>query len=389
VPRVLRSREVAAGAITHQGDVERMLAGYRDRIGRAATELPTPSLVLDRRALARNIAEVERRLAGTARLRPHAKTHKSPEIARLQLEAGAIGVSVATAWEALALARAGIEDLLVANEVWGSDRYEALVEAASRTSLTVAVDDADNATELARVARSSDVELGVLIDVDVGLGRCGVRRPLDAAALALTVAGLAGLRLRGVQGYEGRIALDPDPERRARGAEAANDRRRAAVDAIEAAGLPVEVVSGGATGTWDLTARAGAVTELQAGSYVFMDTMHLAVVPDLEVSLVVHATVISRSGDTVVLDCGRKALGRAEPVAPRVEELPGELRLLSEEHLVIQSSEPATVGSTVRVVTTYAPAAVTMHEIYHVVDEGVVVDIWPVLVRGAGREGAR
>ncbi len=159
--------------------------------------------------------------------------------------------------------------------------------------------------------------------------------------------------------------------------------------AIEAAGLTVEVVSGGGTGTWDTTGRARRVTELQAGSYVFMDTLHLAVVPDLEVSLVVLATVISRSGSTVVLDSGRKALGRAEPVAPRVERLPGELRMLSEEHFVIESAGEARVGSTVRVVTTYAPSAVTMHEVFHVVDDGVVVDIWPVLARGAGREGAR
>jgi D-serine deaminase-like pyridoxal phosphate-dependent protein len=380
---------MAASAITHQDDVERTLAGYRDRIGRVAAELPTPALVLDRPALVRNIAELERRVAGRARLRPHAKTHKSPEIARLQLDAGAIGITVATAWEALALARAGIDDLLVANEIWGSERYEALTEAATHTAVTVAVDDGDNVRELARAARARDVELGVLIDVDVGLGRCGVRRAEDAAALALAVDGLAGLRLRGVQGYEGRVALDPDRERRARGAEAATKCRMAAVRAIEAAGLAVEVVSGGGTGTWDMTGSTGGVTELQAGSYVFMDTMHLAVVPDLEVSLVVNATVISRSDDTVVLDCGRKALGRAEPVAPRVEGLPGELRMLSEEHLVIESSAPAAVGSTVRVVTTYAPAAVTMHEIFHVVDDGVVVDVWPVLVRGAGREGAR
>jgi D-serine deaminase-like pyridoxal phosphate-dependent protein len=380
---------MAARAITHQAEVERVLDSYRTRIGRAETELATPSLVLDRQALGRNIAELERRLAGSARLRPHAKTHKSPEIARLQLDAGAIGITVATAWEALALARAGIDDLLVANEIWGSERQSALVEAATRTAVTVAVDDSENAQELSHAARAGEVELGVLIDVDVGLGRCGVRRAQDAAALAIAVEGLPGLRLRGVQGYEGRVALDPDRERRARGAEAAAERRSAAVRAIEDAGVAVEVVSGGGTGTWDTTGLPQRVTELQAGSYVFMDTLHLAVVPDLEVSLVVLATVISRSGSTVVLDCGRKALGRAEPVAPRVEGLPGELRMLSEEHLVIESAAEAPVGSTVRVVTTYASSAVTMHEVFHVVEDGVVVDIWPVLARGAGREGAR
>ena len=125
---------MAAKAIAHQADVERVLDSYRTRIGRPDGELATPSLVLDRQALGRNISELERRLAGGARLRPQVKTHKSPEIARLPLDAGAIGITVATAWEALALARAGIDDLLVANEIWGNERHSALVEAATHTS---------------------------------------------------------------------------------------------------------------------------------------------------------------------------------------------------------------------------------------------------------------
>ena len=124
--------------------------------------------------------------------------------------------------------------------------------------MTVAVDDGENARELSRAARAGDVELGVLVDVDVGLGRCGVRSAGDAAALAIAVEGLPGLRLRGVQGYEGRVALDPDRERRASGAEAAAARRSAAVRAIEEAGLVVEIVSGGGTGTGTRRGVCGA-----------------------------------------------------------------------------------------------------------------------------------
>jgi D-serine deaminase-like pyridoxal phosphate-dependent protein len=375
--------------VHHTADVERALDSYRDRVGTPWRELPTPALVLDRGLLEANIAEMQRRSAGGAALRPHAKTHKSPEISQLQIAAGAIGITTATAWEALALARAGVTDLLLANEVYGAARHAALTESASLTRVTVAVDDAGNADDLAAAARAAGVELGAVVDVDVDLGRCGVRSTAEAVELATHIAGLDGLELRGVMGYDGQVSLEPDAAVRAAIGARTSATVRTAVDAIVAAGLPVGIVTGGGSAHWATTGRDPLFTELQAGSYVFNDTGHLPALPDLPVSLHLLATVVSRKGRTVVLDSGRKALGTVDPYPPQVEGLPGPLVMFAEEHLVIESDAEARPGDTVRLVTTYAPAAVALHEVYHVVEGDVVTDVWPVLVRACGREGAR
>src|SRR5437764_9735568 len=152
-----------------------MLEAYRSSIGRRWRDLATPALILDRQVLVRNIATMAARLPGPARLRPHAKSHKCAQIARLQLDAGAIGLTTATVWEAAALSRAGVPDLLIANEVVGGEKIEALAETARAARVTVAVDDAGNAGTLAAAAREAGSEIGVLVDVDVGMGRCGVR----------------------------------------------------------------------------------------------------------------------------------------------------------------------------------------------------------------------
>src|SRR5262245_15826386 len=187
-----------------------MLEAYRSSIGHPREDLPTPALLLDLEVVRINIATMADRLPGPARLRPHAKSHKCAEIARLQLEAGAIGITTATVWEAAAMAREGVPDLLIANEVVGEEKHRVLAETASTARVTVAVDDAGKSEALSAAARRAGSEIGVLIDIDVGRGRCGVRTEEDARALAERVSGLSGLRLRGVMGYEGHCVLERD-----------------------------------------------------------------------------------------------------------------------------------------------------------------------------------
>ena len=318
--------------VTHTDDIERTLDSYRDRIGLPVEDVATPALVLDVEALERNIAAMEQRTAGGAALRPHAKAHKSAEIAGLQLRAGAIGIMTATAWEALALARAGVTDILVGNIVRGAARCAAVVDAARHTGTTVLVDDTGNADELAAAARHAGVELDVLVDVDVGQHRTGARTPGEAVTLARHVAHTPGLRLRGVHGYEGHVSLEQDADRRRAGAATASDDRAAFVDAIRADGHPVEIVSAGGTGMWDSTGRDPRVSELHPGSYVFMDAAHWRQVPDPEASLHVLATVLTRKGQTVVLDAGRKTLGTIDPIPPVIRDVPGPVRMFHEEH---------------------------------------------------------
>ncbi len=185
-----------------------------------ASEVVTPALMLDLDAARRNIAVMaERMKAMPAELRPHTKVQKSAELAKLQVEAGAIGVCTATVWEAIVMSRAGIEDVLIANEVCGPGKIKALAEAAGEGRLTVAVDDPMNAADLSAAAVAAGSEIEVLIEVDVGMGRGGVRSTKEAVEVARCVDGLPGLRLRGVQGYEGHCMHETD--RSARGAQGA------------------------------------------------------------------------------------------------------------------------------------------------------------------------
>src|SRR5579885_3364763 len=190
---------------------ERAVEAHREHVGRARDEVATPALLLDLDVARRNVATMAARMAELpTELRPHIKVHKCVELSRMQVDAGAIGVATATAWEALAMARGGIADVLVANQVVGEDKLAALVAAAREARLTVAVDDTRNVAALAAAARAGGVELELLIEIDVGMGRCGVRTKEEALRIAEHAAGLEGVRLRGMQGYEGHCMLEPD-----------------------------------------------------------------------------------------------------------------------------------------------------------------------------------
>jgi D-serine deaminase-like pyridoxal phosphate-dependent protein len=361
---------------------------YRSDRGKPRDALTTPALILDAAAVRRNIAAMAARTRGPTRLRPHAKSHKCAEIARLQVEAGAIGVTTATVWEAVALVRAGIRDLLIANQVVGEEKVRRLAEAAREARLTVAVDDLGNAEALSAAAGAAGSEIGVLVDIDVGMNRCGVRSREEALRVAEHVHRLAGLRLRGVMGYEGHCVMETDRAVRAQKAHAAMEYLLSIADALAGAGLPIEVVSAGGTGTYDLTGMNPRVTEIQAGSYVLMDATRLAIISEFAPALTVLTTVISRQGATLVLDSGKKTVS-PDFTLPRVVGLPPEqviARKISEEHLLCDVSPdcPLAVGDRVEVVPGYCPTTLNLHEIYHVVEEGVVVDLWPVLARGAG-----
>jgi D-serine deaminase-like pyridoxal phosphate-dependent protein len=364
---------------------------YRSNIGKARDALTSPALILDAAVMRRNIAAMAARTQGPTRLRPHAKSHKCAQIARMQVEAGAIGVTAATIWEVVALARAGIRDMLIANEVVGPEKVRRLAETAREARMTVAVDDPANANALSAAAGAAGSEIGVLVDVDVGMNRCGVRTPEDALRVAEHVCRLPGLRLRGVMGYEGHCGLETDRVAREQNVRAAIDRLLSVAETLAAAGFPVEVVSAGGTGTHDFTGMNPRVTEIQAGSYVFMDTSRLAVVSGFVPALTVLATVISRQGTTLVLDSGKKTVG-VDFTLPRIAGFPPEqvaVRAPAEEHLLcdVTSACPLVVGDRVEVVPSYAPTTVNLHEVYHVVEDGVVIDLWPVLARGTGTGG--
>jgi D-serine deaminase-like pyridoxal phosphate-dependent protein len=369
---------------------EHVRTAYGASIGKPRAGLTTPALILDLEVARRNIRFMAERFRTLpARLRPHVKVQKCTELALMQVEAGAIGVCTATVWEAIVMSRSGIRDVLIANQVVGGEKLRALALAAREGQITVAVDDPANASDLSAAARAAGSMLDVLIEVDVGMGRGGVRSVEEAVRLARHLENLPALRLRGVQGYEGHCMLEPDREERIRKARAAMDRVKAAVEALRKAGHGCEVVSAGGTGTYDITGANPLVTEVQAGSYVFMDKFHGNLVPGFSPALTVMATVAIRHGETIVLDCGRKSIG-IDFVLPTLVEYPFyQARYFAEEHALFDVDErcPLMPGDTAELIPGYAPTTVNLYDAYHVVENGVVVDIWPIIPRGPGHGG--
>ena len=367
---------------------------HRNAVGQRRSSITTPALILDLRVVRRNITAMANAMSGPTQLRPHAKSHKCAQVARMQIDSGAQGVTVATVWEAAALADAGIDDILVANEVVGWEKVRAAAETAKRVRrLTVAVDDDRNAMELSAAAASADTKIGVLIDIDTGMNRCGVRTSEDALNLADRLSRLPGLRLLGVMGYEGHCVLEKDRAVRAAKAAAAVGYVLGIVDRLIEADHTVEVVSAGGTGTWDMTGANPRITEIQAGSYVFMDTTREAIVPDFACGLTVLTTVVSRQGTTLVLDGGRKTVG-VEFTLPRIAGEAGATatpRGAAEEHLLfdVTADCPLKVGDRVEVIPGYCPTTVNLHDVYYVAEGDTIVDIWPVLARGAGQPAAK
>jgi D-serine deaminase-like pyridoxal phosphate-dependent protein len=353
-------------------------------IGRERSALTTPALILDLEVARRNIERMAERVRELpAELRPHVKVHKSSRLARMQIEAGAIGVTVATVWEAIAMARGGVDDILIANQVVGDRHVAALADLARTARVMVCVDDASNVERLGQAAVAAGSRLGVLVEVDTGMGRCGVRAPAVARELAELAGATDGLDFRGVSGYEGHCMLEPDRDARVREAGAAAKRLLAAVDEIGAAGIGCEIVSAGGTGTYYLTGAHTGVTEIQAGSYVLMDAFHESLVPGgFEIALTVLATVVSRHGEQVVLDAGRKAIG-IDNMLPRLAGADSEPLFVHEEHsgFAVPADSPLRVGDRVELQSGYAPTTANLHDVYHVVERDVVTDLWPVEAR--------
>ena len=362
---------------------------YGEAIGRRRDELITPALVLDIDAAQRNIDRMadELRQLGKATIRPHYKTHKSPDLARRQLEAGAGGLSMATVWEAAVLAAAGMDDLFVVNTVAHPDKLRMLAELARDHRILVAVDEADNAAAHSAAAVAAGSTLGIMIEVDTGMDRCGVDTERDCLTLARQVTELPGLRFEGITGYEGHCSLTPEADLR-------HERQRAAMafftgvaDLLEANGIPCKIRSAGGIATWKWTAGYPGLTEIQAGTYVVMDNFHGRMVPGFEHSLTIQATVISRQSGKVIVDAGNKSV--ADPADVTIVGHDHEVVRFDEEHGIFSAPAGSSlrVGDAVALVPGYSPSTVNWYDAYHVVRDEVVVDIWPIIPRGPGHHG--
>lgn len=368
---------------------ERRMEAARRFVGGPRSGPPTPALILDLPKVRRNLQEMADRMAGLpAALRPHTKIHKSPVLGRMQIEAGAIGLTTATVWEAAAMVDAGLSDILVANQIVGRVKTGELARLGRAARVIVTVDSEANATQLASAAIAARCELDVLIELDVGLHRAGVRTCAQAVELARSIEGQRGLRLAGVFGYEGHCMLEPDRDLRIQKATAANAELLACVDEFDQRGLPTGIVAAGGFGTWDITGADPRITEIHAGSYIFTDAFHRSLVPGFEVALTVLATVVSRSGPTVVIDCGRKSIG-IDRTVPEVVGAPARIRFehgeyfIHEEHtgLVVDDGADLGIGDTIELMPGYGPTTVNLYDVYYVADGDQIIDVWPIHAR--------
>ena len=369
---------------------QRVLGHYGSAIGHSRFELVTPALVIDREILVANLAYMQSRLPELqARLRGHVKNHKSPHVARLQLEHGAFGLCAATVWEAIVMVRAGADDVLIANQMVNPHKRRAAALLAREAKVTVNVDDAGDAAALSAVAVAAGSTLGILVEVDTGMHRAGVDSAEEALAVARAVVALPGLRMEGLSGYDGHCSLEMDHDARHAKQEKAMRYFVEVADYLEANGVPCPTLSAAGTATAFWTGANPRITELQLGSYAAMDDYHFLMEPRFKKATTAVVTVISRRKDRVVLDLGKKTFGSAEvgsiAAHPRIfghEDL--KPYRFDEEHATYEADEtcPLKVGDVVDFHLGYTPFAVNYFDAYHVVEDGTVVDIWPILPRG-------
>ncbi len=348
-------------------------------------EIETPALLVDLDRMEANLERMAAFFRGMpAKLRPHFKNHKCLDLAARQLKAGAIGITCATLREAECLVEHGVRSVLLANEIVDPAKIRRFADLARQADVIVCVDDEKVAGDLARAGRSRQTLLSVLVDVDVGQHRCGVPPGEAAVRLARAVVKM-GLRFRGLMGYAGHISHQmPGPEKEV--AVAATMRPLVETKArLEGEGVPVEIVSAAATGTYTSSGCYPGVTEVQAGSYLLMDTNYRQCCTDFELTLTVLATVISKTnGDHVVIDAGLKTLS-CERGIPTVKNLKGlNIHKLNAEHGIIdlqEGSAPVQIGDRIEIWVRYSDATVNLHERMYGVRNGHVEEVFQLSTR--------
>jgi D-serine deaminase-like pyridoxal phosphate-dependent protein len=361
-------------------------------IGMPVAAIDTPALLVDLDALEFNMASVHDRVhaAGIA-LRPHAKAHKSVDLARRQIAAGAIGICCQKASEAEVFVRAGFDDVLVTNQVIGQQKCARVARLARRARIGLCVDHPEQVRQIGDAARAAGSLVEVLVEVDIGHGRCGVADATEALALARAIKSYNGnLLFGGIHAFRGSAQHMREPEERAAAVFAAVHKLAGIVVALESDGFACATITGGGTGTYALEAASRLYTEVQPGSYVLMDTDYAANreasgMPPLRHALQALCSVISVHAGHAVLDGGLKAFA-VDRGQPRILHAGWSVKSISDEHCVVLREDgalPLEVGDKVRLLPGHCDPTVNLHDWLVAVRGGVVEEIWPVSARGA------
>jgi D-serine deaminase-like pyridoxal phosphate-dependent protein len=346
-------------------------------------QIDTPALLVDLDAMEGNLAKMAGYFVGRrCKTRPHFKNHKTPALARKQIESGAIGMTCATLREAEILVEHGIQSVLIANEIVDEAKFERLAELLPLASVMVAVDSRCAFANMARVQRSRKIQFEVVVDVNIGLDRCGVEPGEPALELAKSAAH-HGFKMCGIMGYDGHLQSEPPSPQRD---EAVRNGCRVLADTaamIGQSGISVTVVSTGGTGTYSISGDCPGITDVQVGSYLLMDSRYMNLGAPFCRSISVLATVVSkRDARHAVLDCGVKAIS-SERGLPQLKNVSGaKLVALHAEHSLIDvdvESHPAIeVGKKLEVWVQYSDATVNLHSRMYGVRNGKVEEIFRI-----------
>ncbi|MBC9905997.1 DSD1 family PLP-dependent enzyme [Achromobacter xylosoxidans] len=362
--------------------------------GDPLARVDTPSLALDLTAFEANLRAMQ---AWADRhevaLRPHAKAHKCPQIALRQVALGARGICCQKVSEALPFVAAGIRDIHISNEVVGAAKMTLLGQLARAAKISVCVDNAQNLAQLSAAMVQAGAEIDVLVEVDVGQGRCGVSDDATVLALAQQARALPGLNFAGLQAYHGSVQHYRTREERATVSRQAARIAASYAQLLRESGIACDTITGGGTGSVEFDAASGVYTELQAGSYAFMDGDYGANEwggpLNFKNSLFLLSTVMSApTPDRVVLDAGLKSAS-AECGPPAVYGESGlTCTAINDEHSVVRVEPGATapaLGSVLRLVPAHVDPTFNLHDGLVVFKDGVVQDIWEISARGFSR----
>jgi D-serine deaminase-like pyridoxal phosphate-dependent protein len=359
-------------------------------------EVPTPALLLDLDAFEANLERMARHLAAKKiGMRPHAKTHKCPLIARRQIDAGAIGICTAKVSEAEVMVDAGITDVLITSPVVTHDKIERVIVLAQRApGLEIVVDQSQGVRDLAQAAKAAGVTQRVLIDLDTGTRRTGIPPGAPALALLEELLRHPTLRFDGLQAYAGHVMhVSGFEPRKARSLDSLA-RCLETKSLFEQAGHRVPVFTGGGTGTFDIDCDVPGMTDLQVGSYIFMDTQYRSIGDrDSDIfdtfapSLFVLTTAISQPSDGLItVDAGFKAIANEPATPPQFLEFP-ELRYHygGDEHGIVQFPDerrPLRLGDKAKLIVSHCDPTVNLYDVYYPYRNGRVEELWPVAARG-------
>jgi len=359
-----------------------------NEIGLPHSEIDTPFLWVDLDSLESNISKLAAHFKqANVNWRPHTKGIKTPEIAHMALNAGAIGVTCAKLGEAEVMAAAGIRNILIANQIVTPKKIARLVNLCRRADVKVAVDHAPNVKAVGEAAAAAGVEIGMLVDVNTGMNRTGVEPGAATVALSQLVHQTAGLRYLGLMTWEGHSLSAPDEASKRHGIEASMKLLADSAQLCRDAGLPVEIISGGGSGTSNITPELGIITEIQAGGGIFCDVVYRGWGLITQPSLFVRTTVTSRSAPTrIITDAGFKSLPSWRYTPEAVGNFPTVKSISSSaEHGVFTlgaDDDSVKVGDAFDFIVGYGDATVFLHDFLYGIRNGVVEVVWSVVGRG-------